>query len=168
MELSERADIGTQTLLEAAALGLRPDLPRCREEASKPEEPALAARREGQGTILLVEDDPLVMKVATLALRGRGYEVIAVASGEEALKVVRRDPRVHLVITDLVMPKMSGRELAAAIRALRPELRVLYISGYSEAAGIEAGVLEEGAHFLEKPFTPAALTAKVRELLERG
>jgi CheY-like chemotaxis protein len=122
----------------------------------------------GHETLLLVEDDEMILAVARKALAGHGYDVLAAASGPEALEVAASTSRpIHLLITDVVMPRMSGRELAARLTGLRPGLRVLYSSGYAATGIVDDGVLEEGIDFLQKPYSPAALAARVREVLDK-
>jgi len=136
-----------------------------------PPAPAPAApRRSGRGTetVLVVEDDPQVRQVTLKALRAAGYQVLAAGRGEEALALLRgHQGHVDLVVSDVVMPGMSGREVADALRVLRPGLQVLFVSGYTQDAIAHHGVLEEGVELLEKPFTPATLLARVRALLDR-
>ena len=100
-------------------------------------------------------------------LEMQGYEVIEARHGAEALALeAGHEGPIHLLITDVVMPEMSGRELAQRLVPLRPEMSVLYISGYTDDAIVRHGVLEAGMAFLPKPFTPDALAAKVREILD--
>jgi PAS domain S-box-containing protein len=122
----------------------------------------------GHETVLLVEDDDKVREVVSLALRDAGYTVLEarVGSGALALGAERKEP-VHLVITDLVMPGMSGRELVERWRAKHPETRALFMSGYTDATAHQQGGLPAGAAFIQKPFAPSALARKVREVLER-
>ena len=96
-----------------------------------------------------------------------GYRVLEARHGAEALEISERhDGPIHLLVTDVVMPHMSGRELAQHLAPLRPDMRVLYMSGYTDDAIVRHGVLEAGTAFLSKPFTPDALAAKVREVLD--
>lgn len=121
----------------------------------------------GEETILVVEDEEAVRTLICEVLRRDRYSVLAASCGEEALKMCARyGGPIHLVLTDVVMPGMNGRELANRLRAFRPEMTVLYTSGYTANAIVHHGVLDEGAAFLPKPFTPAALTRKVREGLD--
>ena len=100
-------------------------------------------------------------------LQGRGYTVIDARDGESALRIVEhRRERLHLLLTDVVMPKMGGRELVRRLISRHPNVKVLYMSGYPDGALGEHGVLELGALLLQKPFTPRELTDKVRQVLD--
>jgi PAS domain S-box-containing protein len=121
----------------------------------------------GSETILLVEDEELVRNLAVEILEQYGYAVIAAANGEEGLRLCKSfTGRIDLMITDVVMPQMSGRELAEKIAALWPETRVLYMSGYTDDAIVRHGILDEQMAFIQKPFLPDALARKARELLD--
>jgi PAS domain S-box-containing protein len=122
----------------------------------------------GTETILLVEDDPALREMAATLLRRLGYTVLAVANGIEALslKQQRDNGHIDLLFTDVVMPKMSGKDLSDRVLAAHPETKVLSTSAYAETAIVHQGVLDPGISFLQKPFTPAALASKVRELLD--
>ncbi|MGE0354492.1 MAG: PAS domain S-box protein [Gemmatimonadales bacterium] len=121
----------------------------------------------GTETILLVEDEPSVLTIARTALRRAGYSVLHAPDGESAmaLEAVHRG-RIHLLLTDVVMPGMNGRELAERVRSRRPEARVLYMTGYTGDAIAREGILDPAVAYLEKPFTAADLLVKVREVLE--
>ncbi len=122
----------------------------------------------GHETVLLVEDDDKVREVVAIALRDAGYTVLEARSG--ALALVHADEHrepIHLVITDLVMPGMSGRELVERWRSRHPETRALFMSGYTDATAHQQGGLPVGAAFIQKPFAPSALARRVREVLER-
>jgi two-component system, cell cycle sensor histidine kinase and response regulator CckA len=122
----------------------------------------------GTETILLVEDERAVRTFAARVLRSKGYEVIEATTGEEALAVAaKHGGRIHLLLTDLVMPRMNGRELALALTRTSPTLRVLFMSGYTDEALMHE-VEEPEVSFLHKPFGPAALAEKVRSLLDGG
>ncbi len=143
-------------------------LPRVEEAVSavKTEGPA-SATGQGHETILLVEDEPAVRELTHRALGDRGYTVIEAASPEEAEQLAERHgTKIHLLLTDVVMAGMSGRELAKRLTARYPSLHVLYMSGYTYNVIAEDGTLEEGLSFLQKPFTPQTLTQKVREALD--
>ena len=122
-------------------------------------DPSLIPR--GTETILLAEDEPQVRAAVRLVLETCGYTVLATQSVEEALQICRQHPApIHLLITDVVLPKKSGRQLAEAVVAMHPHIKVLYISGYTDDAVVRHGVLEAGMHFLQKPFTPMVLAPK--------
>jgi CheY-like chemotaxis protein len=115
----------------------------------------------------LVEDEDVVREMATEILRDSGYHVLEAKSGLEAMILERQHSGViHLMLTDVVMPQISGRELAEQLTPLRREMKVLYMSGYTDDAIVHHGVLEEGTAFISKPFTPTALARKVREILD--
>jgi two-component system, cell cycle sensor histidine kinase and response regulator CckA len=122
----------------------------------------------GQETVLVVEDDRAVREVVAETLAQRGYRVLRAPDGQTALELVHglQDP-VHLLLTDIVMPGMTGRELAQALSAERSQVKVLYMSGYTDDAVVRHGVLARGVPYLQKPFTPDALALKVREVLDR-
>ncbi len=120
----------------------------------------------GTETILLVEDDQQVQSLAARVLREQGYKVLETSNGKEALHLAAHYlAEIHLVLTDVVMPGMSGRVLVDHLKSLRPELRVLYLSGYTDDTIVHHRVLDPGASFLQKPFTPQGLARKVREVL---
>ena len=142
-------------------------LPRSEEEAvERPATPTPGTLR-GSETLLVVEDDPRVRGITVRALEENGYQVITAGSGEEALALVRgREGRIDLVVTDVVMPGMSGREVVDALRRNLPGLRALFVSGYTQDAIAQRGVLDSGVEFLQKPFTPATLAVRVRVVLD--
>jgi two-component system cell cycle sensor histidine kinase/response regulator CckA len=121
----------------------------------------------GTETILLAEDDEVLRPLARGLLEKLGYQVLDAADAAAALEAARRyrEP-IHLLLTDVVMPGVSGRELARELEKSRPDTRVLYVSGYTDDAIVHHGMLEPGLNFLQKPFTPASLARKVREVLD--
>jgi two-component system cell cycle sensor histidine kinase/response regulator CckA len=120
----------------------------------------------GQDTILLVEDEEAVRSFAARALKLRGYNVIEAAGGEEALEIVRNSTStIHLLITDVVMPNMDGPTLVRAVKRLRPEMAVIFMSGYAEEAFRRNDEKAEDLHFLPKPFGLKQLAAKVKDVL---
>ncbi|HET9984455.1 MAG TPA: PAS domain-containing protein [Longimicrobiales bacterium] len=143
-------------------------LPRSEEVVKRSPEATSPARPEGGlETILLVEDEPSVRRLAKRALAGKGYTVIEAPNGVDALRVAKEHPgRIDLLVTDVVMPGMTGRSLADRLARDRPETRVLFISGYTDDLAPNHGVLPAGVSFLQKPFAPGALRAKVREVLD--
>jgi CheY-like chemotaxis protein len=117
-------------------------------------------------TLLVVEDESVVRTAAVEFLSGGGYQVISACNGQEALEKVHAHPgKIHLVITDLVMPDMSGTKLAEMLASIRPESKVLFVSGYSEDEVLKQGVPDPANNFLQKPFSFQALGNKVRNLL---
>jgi PAS domain S-box-containing protein len=144
-------------------------LPRIDQPVSRGrEQRAESETLRGSETVLVVEDEEVVRKLIDQALRKYGYEVLEAASGAEALQVCEAHrTRIPLMITDVVMPQMSGRELAARLRDRHPETRVLYMSGYTDDAVVRHGLLDASMSFLQKPFTPGVLVRKVRETLDQ-
>jgi CheY-like chemotaxis protein len=122
----------------------------------------------GRETVLLVEDEPSLRRLACLILRDLGYTVLEAADGREALRIAeeRNGQGVDLVFTDVVMPQMGGKELADQIQAAHPETKVLFSSGYTEDTVVHHGVLDDGVAFLHKPYTRDVLARKVREVLD--
>jgi CheY-like chemotaxis protein len=122
---------------------------------------------QGKETILLVEDEPQIRRVAVEVLSVLGYEVHEASNGVEAVELAAElDAPIHLLLTDVVMPKMNGRELADNLKSSNPEAAVLFMSGYTDDIIAREGILEEDVHFLGKPFTPRTLATKVREALD--
>jgi two-component system, cell cycle sensor histidine kinase and response regulator CckA len=145
-------------------------LPQAHEQAKIPVqrsgEPELP---HGTETILLVEDDPALREMASTLLRRLGYTVWAAANGVEALslKQQRNVGHIDLLFTDVVMPHMSGKELADRVASLYPHTRILFTSAYTESSIVHQGVLSKGVALLQKPFTPSALASKLREVLDQ-
>ena len=126
-----------------------------------------AKMADGWETVLIVEDDATLRRLAREILQTFGYHVLTAASGEEARRCLEDyEGEVHLLLTDVVMPGMSGRELDEAVRGMRPMMKTLLMSGYTDDSEVLRGVLEEGLAFLQKPFTPDALSKKVREVID--
>jgi len=121
----------------------------------------------GTETILVVEDDEMVRNLVRETLQREGYKVLDAADSMEACRVSEKHKTpIHLLITDVVMPKVSGRDLAMELCRLRPGMKVLYMSGYTDSAIVNSGILQKEVAFLHKPFTPSALAERVREVLE--
>jgi len=131
-----------------------------------PDEAGGRPMRSGAERVLLVEDEPWVRQLVRDVLELNGYTVLAASSGQEALEISRGDPRpIDVLLTDVVMPGMSGRALAETIRASRPKVRTIFISGYTDDAVLRRGVSTRDATYLQKPFTPVELTRKLQEVL---
>ena len=125
------------------------------------------ARAAEPGTfVLVVEDDPLMRRLSAEALRELGYSVIENATGIEALDTLKSRPEIKLLFTDVVMPNVNGRKLADAAALIRPDLKVLFTTGYTQNAVVHGGVLDVGVHFLGKPFTLEQLATKIRAVLD--
>jgi len=137
-------------------------------QAAQPEGPVPSRQAyRGAETILLVEDNEMVRDVTQNLLQMQGYKVLSFASGLEALSAVEEGAAIDLLLTDVVMPEISGRDLWAKLRLKDPKLRVLFTSGYSETAAEGHGAIEAGTDFIQKPFSVGGLAAKIREVLDR-
>ena len=144
-------------------------LPRVDQAAPVEREALQAKPAKGSETILIVEDDEMVRKLVRETLEREGYRLFEAVDAMDATRICRTYPDpIHLMITDVVMPKLSGRELADRVAPMRPEMKVLYMSGYTDNAVLNNGVLDQHMAFLQKPFTPQALARKVREVLENN
>ncbi len=151
------------------------ELPRAEAPASEPEpvaeEPVEAAPTEAEPepepeTILVVEDEAGIRALVRKILERQGYRVLDASNGEDAIRISREHQgAIHLVITDVIMPEMGGREMVERVTPLRPEMKVLYVSGYTDDPAIYSAELTAGSAFLQKPFTLGALLDKVREVL---
>lgn len=144
-------------------------LPRVKAEVEQTQSyPMPQVLPQGTETVLLVEDNEMVRDITSTTLKMQGYKVLEVSSGKEAISVCEQfEDIIHLLLTDVVMPEMSGSEVAEQIKLIRPDIKVLYISGYTEDAIVHHGVLDDGIEFLEKPFTPDSISRKVREVLDK-
>jgi two-component system, cell cycle sensor histidine kinase and response regulator CckA len=145
-------------------------LPRVRDDAEEEIKKSLEDTTSGRGTetILLVEDEEMLRKLARQTLRGYGYRIVEASNGEEALAISsKHEGDIHLLLTDVIMPGMNGRELENRLLATRPSLRVLFMSGYTDDAIVHQGVLDESANFIQKPFAPESLALRAREILDR-
>jgi two-component system, cell cycle sensor histidine kinase and response regulator CckA len=141
-------------------------LPRIDAELDTPEQVLATVQLDGTETILLVEDEPAVREVARRILQRHGYQVLVADSPAEALRLCEtHQGTIHVLVTDVVMPRLSGAQLAQQIALRRPALRVLYVSGYTDGSIESHGVLEAGVSFLQKPFTSDSLASKVRSML---
>jgi two-component system cell cycle sensor histidine kinase/response regulator CckA len=129
--------------------------------------PSPSGARAGE-VVLLVEDEEAVRTMLRRLLESEDYQVLEAADGNQALTVVGRAPRVDLVITDVAMPALNGRQLADRLKVLRPTLPVLFMSGYTDDEMVRRGLIEPHHPFLSKPFTPEILAAKVRQLIDQA
>ncbi|HEX6368309.1 MAG TPA: PAS domain S-box protein [Longimicrobium sp.] len=140
---------------------------RVADEAEEDDVPAPLPQAPGRGTVLLVEDEETVRRFAERVLSRGGYTVLVAAEGAEAMALSRQHPGIiHVLVTDLVMPRMNGSDLARRLMAERPGIRVLFISGYDRDEARTRGPLEAGTDFIEKPFSPEALLERMHRLLE--
>ncbi|MEO7477212.1 MAG: ATP-binding protein [Gemmatimonadales bacterium] len=140
-------------------------LPAAHEQGEEPAPSSPRSIAQGTGTVLVAENEALVRDMITRTLRESGYEVVEVADGEEAIAVLRNRPRaLDLVILDVIMPRMGGREFAAWLERERPGTRVLFISGFPDLEVVDRGLLDGGRPFLQKPFAPETLERIVKDL----
>jgi CheY-like chemotaxis protein len=160
---------GTVTVDTAPGAGcrIRIDLPAVEASDADTGDQAHRGPSAGTETLLLVEDEEPVRRLAAQALRRGGYHVLSAADGEQALDVARAHAgEIQLLVTDVVMPKLGGRELARRLHADRPDLPVLYLSGYAPDGLLTDGSSSEAADFLQKPFSPQHLSTAVRRILD--
>jgi CheY-like chemotaxis protein len=159
-KVTARSELGSGSTLSVY-------LPRV-EAVASPEPPGpVPAASTGTGTILVVEDDRGVRRFARRVLEAAGYTVLTASDGVEAVEMSADEP-VDLLLTDVVMPGMSGRDVAARLAAARPGIRTLYMSGHTDKGIVRDGVLEPGIEFLAKPFTAEALLAAVDAAMTRN
>jgi len=143
-------------------------LPPVKEAATVKEAKQVRAMKGGTETVLLVEDEENVRLLVRRALQAKGYTVLEAQNGKDALRVARQHQGpIHLLMTDVVMPGMGGRELSERLIRLRGEMKTLYMSGYADDAIHHHGVLNPGTELLQKPFSADVLATKVREVLKR-
>jgi DNA-binding NtrC family response regulator len=142
-------------------------LPRCDEEVVVKETTSVDVQKGKGETVLLVEDEVAIVKLSTAMLEDLGYRVLAANSPAEALRLAEvHHGEIQLLLTDVVMPDMNGRDLAKQIKDLHPNLHVLYMSGYTANVIAHHGVLDEGINFIQKPFSRGDLSIRVREILD--
>jgi CheY-like chemotaxis protein len=146
-------------------------LPRVTEEGAveAAQEPVTSGAGRGTETVLVAEDEDGVRNLVSNMLRMRGYTVLEARNGLEALQIVERaQSRVDLVLTDVIMPNLSGRELADRLAVLQPDTPLIYMSGYTNETVVQHGILDSGRPFLQKPFSAATLTQLIRHVLDSG
>ncbi len=123
---------------------------------------------DGSETVLIVEDDDSLRKLSQKSLQPHGYRILVAENGEDALRISKEhDGPIDLLITDVVMPKMNGKEIAERLQPLYPRMKIIYMSGYTDDSIVHHGVLAPGLNFIEKPFSPEGLARKVREVLNK-
>ena len=144
-------------------------LPQVDEPLEELKEKMVGEVPQGHETILIVEDEEIVRKLAVRVLKRQGYKVLEAPDGGKAFMLCEefKDP-IHLILTDVVMPGMSGRKLVDRLKEIHPEMKVLYMSGYTDNAILHHGILEPGINFIQKPFTVDGLARKVREVLDKA
>jgi len=139
------------------------------QEITPKHEKSLEAMTGGTGTVLVVEDDPAILELSRAILEQLGYTVLTAGKPEEAIETVQNcADTIDLLITDVVMPQMNGRELARRIESIIPGLRCLYMSGYTANVIAQHGVLDPGINFLQKPFSLQEIAAKVNEVIRQS
>lgn len=140
-----------------------------KDHPSREPKPEIKPTLQGNERVLVVEDDPSVRKIAAKNLIRFGYTVFSAANGDEALAICREHKKeIDVLLTDVVMPGMSGKELVQKLQGQGMEISVVYMSGYTDNAIVHHGVLDPGLFFLQKPFSPESLASKVREALNQN
>jgi CheY-like chemotaxis protein len=144
-------------------------LPRVEARSEAEHHKPAASRRRGTETVLVVEDEPAALELVAEVLRESGYQVLVASNGDEAVSVaVRARAPIHLLLTDVVLPRLSGQIVAERVRTTHPRVKVLFMSGYTDDAISHHGVLQPGVALLQKPFTPDELSRRVGEILDEG
>jgi DNA-binding response OmpR family regulator len=142
-------------------------LPAVQETPTGPKSAVITVAPRGTETVLIAEDEDGVRNVASSILEIQGYTVLLAETGAETVRIMSEHPGpIHLLLTDVVMPDFGGRALAEVVRGLRPGLRVMYMSGYTDDAVVRSGVESSRDCFIQKPFTPLTLARRVREVLD--
>ena len=154
------SELGCGTVFKIYIKGIKKDA-----ETAKSKQ--FSAMEHGTETILVVDDETSIRKLVRDTLEPLGYKVFEATNGEEALEYYRKNhDKIDLLLTDVVMPKMTGKKLAKSLLREYPTLKVLYMSGYTDNVIVHKGVLDRDIHFLNKPLVPSVLTKKIREILE--
>jgi two-component system cell cycle sensor histidine kinase/response regulator CckA len=145
-------------------------LPRHAAEAVQPTaDQTMMAKADGNETILLVEDEPMILDITRTMLEQHGYKVLAAETPAKAIRLAREHAdEIHLLMTDVVMPEMNGRDLARNLLSLYPKLKRLFMSGYTANVIAHHGVLDKGVHFIQKPFSLDDVGKKVKEALRQN
>jgi CheY-like chemotaxis protein len=130
-------------------------------------EPLPVQWSKGTETVLLVEDAPMIRRLAREIMTRAGYTVCEAADAEQAVDVAAHQSRIDVLLTDVVMPRRSGADLLEQLRATRPDLRVLFMSGYTDNTIVREGLLADSSRFVQKPFTPEELLRKLRAAIDR-
>ncbi|MBI3317184.1 MAG: PAS domain S-box protein [Candidatus Omnitrophica bacterium] len=145
-------------------------LPIVREKVSRVAEDVAPVTQKGSETILIVEDEPLVRELAVRILKTQGYRIFEAANGSDALKFVESHPdtEFHLLLTDVIMPVMGGKELADQVKKIRPVIKIVFMSGYTDSAIDQQEKLDPNIHFVQKPFAPMDLAGHVRSALDKN
>jgi CheY-like chemotaxis protein len=159
--VSIKSEVGSGTTVQLY-------LPRCKGQQTQDEQPYQTTEtlaKEGE-TVLIVEDDAAVRALVCEVLSELGYCYVEASTGPDAVPILESSQRIDLLVSDVGLPGMNGRQVAEIGRQLRPELKVLFITGYAEHAAVRAGFLDDGMQMITKPFAFDHLTAKVREMIE--